>query len=162
MNFSFVLEPIKVGKKGQIYTARFLSEPGSEFEKFLTNEAITSLPEYHHLIAHLHAMADRSGFQKRFFREEEKPTDSVEALSRASGPIRLYCCRWTERTLILGNGGLKNVGRYQDDPHLSSCVERMSVVHRGLLNAQRDKDIMIDQNTGEIQYNEDFIFEMND
>lgn len=162
MNFSFVLEPVTSGKKGHIYTVRFLADTDSEFVKFLTNGEIKSRPERPGLIAHLQAMAERSGFQKRFFREEEKPTDSVEALSRESGPIRLYCCRWTERTLILGDGGLKFVRRYEDDPHLAACVERMAAVYRGILNAQRAKDITIDQNSGEIQYEEDFVFEVDD
>ena len=147
------------GKKGHIYTTRFSADSTSEFAKFLTNDEIKSCPEYPGLIAHLHAMADRSGFQKRFFREEEKPTDSVEALSRESGPIRLYCCRWTERTLILGNGGLKFVRRYEEDEHLAECVARIAAMHRGLLSAQMEKDFTIDQNTGEIQCEENFVFE---
>ena len=107
-------------------------------------------------------MYEPFGFQQRFFRFEEKPTDSVEALSRESGPIRLYCCRWTERTLILGNGGLKLVPRYQGDPHLLACVDRMAAVHDRFILAQREAEIHIDQDSGRIEFEKDFVFEVDD
>ena len=40
------------------------------------------------------------------------------ALPIESGNIRLYCLRISDEVLILGNGGVKDVGKYQESAKL--------------------------------------------
>ena len=39
--------------------------------------------------------------------------------------VRLYCIRISDRLLILGNGGIKKVARFEDDPVLLGIVNQL-------------------------------------
>lgn len=44
---------------------------------------------------------------------------------RGVGSVRLYCIRISDRILILGNGGVKKVTRFEDDPVLLGIVKKL-------------------------------------
>ena len=44
------------------------------------------------------------------------------ALAIDSRKLRLYCLRLSDKVLVLGNGGIKNVAKYQDSEELSGYV----------------------------------------
>lgn len=39
-----------------------------------------------------------------------------------SGKLRLYCLRFSDQIVILGNGGVKNTRTYEEDPKLYGYV----------------------------------------
>ena len=49
-------------------------------------------------------------------------SDNVNALPIESGKLRLYCLRISDQIVILGNGGVKNVRTYEEDPKLYGYV----------------------------------------
>ena len=48
--------------------------------------------------------------------------DNVQAIPIGGGKLRLYCLRISEQIVILGNGGVKATGSYQEDPKLYGYV----------------------------------------
>lgn len=47
------------------------------------------------------------------------------------GTLRLYCIRISEKILVIGNGGVKKVRRFEDDPVLLDIVNKLrSVEHQ--------------------------------
>ena len=47
------------------------------------------------------------------------------------GTLRLYCIRISEKILVIGNGGIKKVRRFEDDPVLLDIVNKLrSVEHQ--------------------------------
>ena len=74
--------------------------------------------EIRQIIATLDAIGKRVGAQEIFFRrkKEGKAGDGVEALyDSPDAKLRLYCIRYGSVTLILGDGGEKNVRTWQED-----------------------------------------------
>ena len=48
--------------------------------------------------------------------------DSVAAIPIEGGKLRLYCLRISDQIVILGNGGVKTTGSYEQDPKLYGYV----------------------------------------
>ena len=44
---------------------------------------------------------------------------------RGVGTVRLYCIRISDRLLIIGNGGIKKVVQFEDDPVLLGIVNQL-------------------------------------
>lgn len=132
----FEIELIRQGKKGHLYSVVLPGESESELVRFLKDPEVRSAPDFDLLLARLDDLMNRFGFQERFFRPESKYLNSVMALSAGGKKhrLRLYCCRWGERTLIVGNGGVKGeeIRTYQESPFLNSCVEAMEGVDTAL------------------------------
>lgn len=95
----------------------------TEFEKFVDefeNNAVYN-KDYQRIIAALQMILQR-GALERFFRPEAKMSDNVQAIPIGGGRLRLYCLRISEQIVILGNGGVKNVNTYEQDPKLFGYV----------------------------------------
>ncbi|MEP7218723.1 MAG: hypothetical protein ABI876_07380 [Bacteroidota bacterium] len=144
MNFGFTIELELDGPKGTIYTVKIDGELASEFDK--AHEALKHLKDFQRVMRQLENMVDRHGFQEPAFRQEGTARDSVAALSKESGKVRIYCCRWSTRTLLLGCGCLKDVARVQDDKTLTHYMETMMYVDRRLMERIRDRSIEIGHN----------------
>ncbi len=114
---------IKDGENCTIYTLQFLRDVESEFEKFITKfrDDAEYSEDYAHIAAFITRIA-RTGALERYFRIEGKMGDSVVALPVTSSKLRLYCLRLSDKILVLGNGGVKNTRRYEDDPVLNGYV----------------------------------------
>ena len=46
--------------------------------------------------------------------------------------MRLYCIRLSDRLLILGNGGVTTINKYEDDPFMKDCVEKLRHLEKQL------------------------------
>ena len=44
--------------------------------------------------------------------------------------MRLYCLRYSEKILILGNGGVPTLQKYEDDVWLNKCVNDLRIIDK--------------------------------
>lgn len=76
---------------------------------------------------------NKDGAVERYFRPAGKRKDNVWELPDyyfVKTKIRLYCVRYQNVILVLGNGGLKNSRTYQEDPHLNNCVQILQALDK--------------------------------
>lgn len=149
MKFGFFIELEDQGPKGNLYSVRIDGESKSEFQKFVENPEIQREPKFEHLIRQMNGMLDRWGFTANFFRPEGRSSDSVAALSKQSGRLRVYCCRWGESLLILGGGAIKKVRANKEDKILDDHMKAMMYVDRCLQARIRDHEVWFG-NCGEL------------
>ena len=117
------VELISTSEKVSLYSISFEKDGTTEFEKFVTEFEMNASynRDYQRIIAALQAILG-IGALERFFRPEGKMSDNVNALPIESGKLRLYCLRISDQIVILGNGGVKNVRTYEEDPKLYGYV----------------------------------------
>lgn len=112
---------INEGDNCTIYTLQFLRDTESEFEKFISkfiNNAEYS--EDYSCIAAVVSRIARTGAQERYFRHYGKMNDSIVVLPVLASKLRLYCLRFSDKILILGNGGVKKTCTYEERCQLES------------------------------------------
>ncbi len=87
----------------------------------------------------------RDGIEDRYFRYEGKRSDNVMALPShlETTSLRLYCLNIKYRVLILGSGGIKTTRTYQEDEHLSRCVETLQKIDIEIRQRERQQIITI-------------------
>ena len=92
----------------------------------------------------LRFMGEEGGARIQFFRVDEgQPGDGIVALLRRKGfVLRVYCIRYGNCTLIVGDGGLKAVRSWQDDPHLTSCVKQLMAISERITERIKEKEIV--------------------
>lgn len=66
-------------------------------------------------------MADDCGARENLFRPEGGKIKAVplfiaQRRKRGVGTLRLYCIRISDKILVVGNGGIKKVAKYEDEP----------------------------------------------
>lgn len=117
------VELISTSEKVSLYSISFETDGTTEFEKFVAEFEMNASynRDYQRIIAALQTILG-IGALERFFRPEGKMNDSVNALPIESGKLRLYCLRISDQIVILGNGGVKNVRTYEEDPKLYGYV----------------------------------------
>lgn len=117
------LDVIGQSNKTSLYSISFETDGTTEFEKFVAEFEMNATynMDYQRIIAALQAIL-RFGALERFFRPEGKIKDSVAAIPLEGGKLRLYCLRISEQIVILGNGGIKTTGSYEEDPKLYGYV----------------------------------------
>ena len=117
------VELLNESEKVSLYSISFEMDGTTEFEKFVAEFEMNATynRDYQRIIAALQAIL-RIGALERFFRPEGSINDSVQALPIESGKLRLYCLRLSEQIVILGNGGVKNMRTYEEDPKLYGYV----------------------------------------
>ena len=114
------------GRKAKFYSVQFDGEELSEAEKFFDNLPEEYSEEAEFLAQEIDRMADRIGCPDyKFKMSEGKRTDNVCALYNEE--LRLYCLRYGNTTVILGNGGVKPKGlrTYQEKEDLYEAVKAL-------------------------------------
>lgn len=107
------------------YSVRFDGQTELEIEKFFLKFPSGSKydRDFNKITEWINKIAEK-GSLYRYFRPEGKYEDGVSAIPiEVNNKIRLYCVRITDEILIFGNGGVKNVRRWQDDPELKKFAE---------------------------------------
>lgn len=129
MKKNLLIELLEYGEKVSLYSPRFEGEEYTEFEKFLLNYKDT-YPRDIQIIVRRIDIIKENGAEDRFFRYEGTRSDRVMALPSHidSSELRLYCLNLSAKVLILGNGGLKQTQTYEEDPHLSHCVQTLQKI----------------------------------
>lgn len=148
---------IKDGENCTIYTLQFLRDIESEFEKFVAKfrDDAEYSEDYAYIAAFITRIA-RTGALERYFRNEGKISDSVVALPITSSKLRLYCLRLSDKILVLGNGGVKNTRRYEDDSLLNGYVMTLQKFEELLRQEVANGNVNITESTIET----DNIFEL--
>ena len=117
------MDIIGQSEKATLYSISFEMDGTTEFEKFVAEfeRNATYNSDYQRIIAALQSIL-RIGALERFFRPEGKIKDSVAAIPIEGGKLRLYCLRISEQIVILGNGGIKTPGPYENNQKLYGYV----------------------------------------
>lgn len=151
------------GFGANLYTIRFIDEEISETDKFI-DDYIDDYEEDMAIIAAKMKNIQIRGAKEIYFRAAGSIMDAVMELPEKEqySKLRLYCLRWTERILILGNGGVKEVRTYQEDDllyghvkllqKLSKLLQERIVVDREIQITEDDKLI------GNLEFEIDDIF----
>lgn len=153
MNFSFrILVLDDTCRRCKLYT---IAKDGYEFSeaiKFIINERNKSSEDFERLKVRLHNIKNRHGARIHFFKPEGTESYLVQALHAGSkkqgylqlNHLRWYCIRLNEKCIILGNGGVKQVAKTQDDSFLMDKERDMRWVDRCLAMAFKKGEIATD------------------
>ena len=130
-----------------IYSPKYDGETQTEFEKFMSDNGSLSHPQlkkdFDSIIAVIKKMVEDCGARENLFRLEGKNIKAIplfieQRRKRGIGTLRLYCIRLSERILVIGNGGIKKVSKYQDDPVLLDIVDKLrSIEHQIFIEIRR-------------------------
>lgn len=127
------LELVIESENVSIYSPKYNGESLTEFEKFMANNKelsdISLRKDFQSIIAAIDKMINSCGARENLFRLEGGKIKAIPLCisyrRRGIGTLRLYCIRLSNRILIIGNGGIKCVPRYEDDPILLEIVNRL-------------------------------------
>ena len=128
------LELILESDNVSIYSPKYDGETLTEFERFMSCNGALSHPQlkkdFDVIIARIQKMLIDCGARDNLFRPEGRNIKALPLLTeprrgRGVGSVRLYCIRISDRILILGNGGVKKVTRFEDDPVLLGIVKKL-------------------------------------
>jgi hypothetical protein len=147
------------GYKSSLYSVIIGDENETLFDNFVRDNVDGNLKEIQQIFATLDAIGKKVGAQDIYFRKkkEGKLGDGVEAIyDYPTAKLRLYCIRYGSITLILGDGGEKNVRAWQDDPQLSKAAKEMILISEILTEAIRDGELIWDGNDfkGKLTFND--------
>lgn len=102
------------------YTIRFDEEITSETDKFFDKyENSKKHKKDFDVIATYLDIIGEEGASTEYLRREG---GKLKALPIEASILRLYCYRFSDCIVILGNGGEKNTRTYQEDLYLNQCV----------------------------------------
>ena len=117
------LETINNTDNVSLYSIHFESEDLTEFARFLEKFKDNSKLQRDFLrIVQAVQLIMSGGALERRFRLEGKTNDGVCALPVLTGKLRLYCLRLSDKVLVIGNGGVKDVATYQESEELTGYV----------------------------------------
>jgi hypothetical protein len=160
LKFKLVKLPVFSGERASLYSIIVGDDKETLFDQFIRSNIDEHRKEIEQIFASLDAMGKRVGVQDIYFRKkkEGKAGDGVEAIyDYPTAKLRLYCIRYGNLTLILGDGGEKNVRTWQDDPQLSKSAREMIEISKILTEAIKEGDLTWDGNDfiGQFEFNFD-------
>lgn len=131
------LELVMESENVSIYSPRFDGEELTEFEKFMSKYGSLPHPQlkkdFDAIIAVIKKMMDDCGARENLFRLEGGNIKAIPLCierrrDRVVGTVRLYCIRISERLLIIGNGGIKKVSKFEDNPTLLEIIGQLRTI----------------------------------
>ncbi len=141
---------VKITSIGQtdtvgLFSIIFADQQVSEFARFVAKiqEDGRRSRDLYQLLAEI-SKIETNGALERYFRYEGKVKDHVVALPTYPSGIRLYCLRLSDEILILGNGGIKGPGPYQNYPDLNGYVINLQKLDELLFDDIRKGVVSID------------------
>lgn len=116
-----------------IYSPKYDGDLLTEFEKFMSNySSLTQTQlkkDFDAIVALINKMLNDCGARENLFRLEGNNIKAIPLCiaqrRRDIGTIRLYCIRISDRLLIIGNGGIKTVSKFEEDPVLLGIVNEL-------------------------------------
>lgn len=140
------VELIASSETASLYSISFEIDGKTEFEKFVEafEADATYRNDYRRILAALQVVLE-VGALERFFRPEGKIEDDLVALPLDSGKLRLYCLRISDQILVIGNGGIKDVKRYEDSRQLLGYVMDLQRFDRLLQAMLESGSIVIEE-----------------
>ena len=141
------LELVIESENVSIYSPKYDGEMQTEFEKFMSDNGSLSHPQlkkdFDAIIAVIKKIVNDCGARENLFRLEGKNIKAIplcieQRRRRGVGTLRLYCIRISEKVLVMGNGGIKRVRKYEDDPVLLDIVDKLrSIEHQIYIETRR-------------------------
>jgi hypothetical protein len=130
------------GDEAKIYSVMPKGEKEDLFTQFVRKWKQSHGEEVKDIFGRLWQIGNRFGARQEYFRHDEgRPGDGVCAFyDRPDAKLRLYCIRYGTVTIILGNGGPKNVRAWQDDPILKREAERIITYAKDINRRLREGD----------------------
>lgn len=141
------LQSVAQTETAGLFSICFEGDSFTEFQKFITKYKDSYSKDLNIILAAINNMLNASGFLERYFRPEGKMSDDVYALPLESGKLRLYCLRMSDSVLIAGNGGVKDVKRYQDSTELNGYVISLQKLDKALKIAIKKGNITIEEHS---------------
>lgn len=140
------VELIASSETASLYSISFEIDGKTEFEKFVEafEADATYRNDYRRILAALQVVLE-VGALERFFRPEGKIEDDLVALPLDRGKLRLYCLRISDQILVIGNGGIKDVKRYEDSRQLLGYVMDLQKFDRLLQAMLESGSIVIEE-----------------
>ena len=159
MKFKLVKLSKFSGNKSSLYSIILDGDNETLFDTFVRNNVGNHLKEIEQIFATLDAIGKKVGGQDIYFRrkKEGKGGDGVEAIyDFPAAKFRLYCIRYGSATLVLGDGGEKNVRAWQDDVQLSKAAKEMMAISKILTEAIRERELSWSNNDfiGKSEFND--------
>lgn len=144
MQRNVLIELLESGDRVSLYSPRFEGEEYTEFEKFLITYKDTHINDIQILIRRIDVIK-QNGVEDRYFRYEGTKRDRVMALPSHidTTNLRLYCLNISHKVLVLGNGGIKTTQTYQEDMHLSKCVETLQKIDIEIKKLQNSRVVTV-------------------
>jgi hypothetical protein len=139
---------IEDGQSASLFKS-FLNEHEAEFA-----DALADIDEQ------LYTMAEYEGARSQYFRfEGRNNAEWVHAMRDGEQELRVYCCYYGQGLVILGNGGPKDVDKWQKDKELSREVQQMMAVSDAIAARMEDGGISLTPDgrsfTGNLQFKKD-------
>lgn len=141
------IKSVAATEKAGIFSICFEGESFTEFEKFVVKHKDLYSKDLNTILAAINHMLQVSGFLERYFRPEGKMRDNVCALPITSGKLRLYCLRMSDSVLIAGNGGIKDVRKYQDSDELRGYVISLQNLDNAIKIALKKGNVTIEEHS---------------
>lgn len=148
MSFKIIEIPELSGPACRIYSIAYDGSKDTTFDCFqnrMDNEGYSD--EVDKIWYSLEFMGKEGGARIQFFKEDEgRPGDGVVALLKKKRfALRLYCIRYGNGPLILGNGGVKPPTKrsWQDVTELNDCVEELMRISNLITERIKSKDIKL-------------------
>ncbi|MBL7127449.1 MAG: hypothetical protein ISS16_00515 [Ignavibacteria bacterium] len=145
MKNSFIIEEFYKGEKSTFYTIRFCSEPKSEADKFFQKFSSSEKDRIENIESKIERMANKSGCQDHYFKIEESSILN-NICSLWEGNLRLYCLRYGNVAVVLGDGGIKDKPTYQEIPELNTIVNQLEEIFPLIDERIKDGEIIITDN----------------
>ena len=145
MNQKYSIELIEEHDEVSFYSVRLEEEELSEFERFFEKfpEGSGYDDEIDVIISWLDKIGEK-GALERYFRPEGRYGDGVGVIPIDVGnKLRLYCLRISDRILVLGNGGVKDAGSWQNSETLAGYVEMLIDTSRFIASRIRGGEVII-------------------
>ncbi len=121
------------GKQASIYSVKLDDDDLNLFEHFMEENDELYSDEIDDIYLTLEDIGSDTGAREQLFKHESSPPDGVGALyDKKRAKLRLYCIRYGNDIVILGNGGRKTTRTYQEDPKLNGHVELMAKISDGI------------------------------
>lgn len=135
------LELIMETDKVSIFSPKYDGESMTEFEKFMSSCSSLKYQQlkndFSAIISIINKITDDCGARENLFRLEGGKIKAIplcvqQRRNKRYGTLRLYCIRISEKILIIGNGGVKTVDKYQEDPVLAAFVDSLRVIEHNI------------------------------
>ena len=141
----YTIELLEEYDNVNFYSIRLAGEELTEVEAFFEKFPIGS--EYDEeidvIISWMDKIAER-GALERYFRAEGRYGDGVGVIPIDIGnKVRLYCLRLSDKILVFGNGGVKDVARWEESKELAPYVKLLIDTSRFISSRIKDGTIVL-------------------
>lgn len=143
------------GNKCSIYSVSIEDEAETLLERFARENTPDYREQVKEILLRLRTIGNETGARDIYFKKKEgKPGDGIEALyDSAESKLRLYCIRNGSIALIMGGGGPKQGGAWQDYPKLTEENELLQRISNTVTKAVISRDLQWSPNGMELTGN---------